>query len=81
MKTVQLSQLGALADDVRKGEEIEIVDGEKALAKVTPVRPLSADAWKHGSGTVPDWFLEELPPKFPESVLEQLLHDRRSRDW
>jgi hypothetical protein len=32
-------------------------------------------------GTVPEWFFTERPPKFPSSVLEQLLHDRRSRDW
>src|SRR5258705_5440950 len=37
MKRVQLSELGALAEDVRKGETIDVIDGERVVAKVLPL--------------------------------------------
>jgi antitoxin (DNA-binding transcriptional repressor) of toxin-antitoxin stability system len=91
MKTVQLSELGRLADDVRKGETIEVRDGEKVVAKVVPFREKTDQEWidelarqgkvTKGTGTIPDWFFTERPPKFNGSVLEQLLADRRKNDW
>ena len=36
MKTVQLSELGAVAEDVRNGETVEVRDGETVVAKVVP---------------------------------------------
>jgi antitoxin (DNA-binding transcriptional repressor) of toxin-antitoxin stability system len=44
MKTVELSELAAVADDVRKGERVEVHDGGRVIAAVvplhTPVVPL-----------------------------------------
>jgi hypothetical protein len=80
MKSVQLSELGAVAEDVRNGEAVEVRDGRKVVARVLPEweEPGDQDVER---GTVPEWFFTERPPKFPSSVLEQLLHDRHSRDW
>jgi antitoxin (DNA-binding transcriptional repressor) of toxin-antitoxin stability system len=77
MKSMQLSELGPLAEDVRNGETVEVLEGGVVLAKVVPVGHAVSD----GETSIPDWFFTERPPKFPSSVLEQLLHDRRSRDW
>ena len=76
MKTLELSDAGRLGEELKSGDTIELVDQGKAVAKVVPIRELVIP-----KGTVPDWFLDEPPPKFPGSVLEQLLHDRHSRDW
>jgi antitoxin (DNA-binding transcriptional repressor) of toxin-antitoxin stability system len=93
MKSVQLSELGPVADEVRNGETIEIRDGEQVVAKVVPLRPpYSAEAYidelvaqgkaTKGTGVLPDWFFTDpLPVSESGSVLEQLLEDRRSRDW
>lgn len=80
MKSVQLSELGALADDVRNGEAIVIRDGNRVVGMVVPEWEEPGDETM-ARGAVPDWFFAERPPKFPSSVLEQLLHDRHSRDW
>lgn len=66
----------ALTEKVESGETTELVQGEKTVARELPVHELVIP-----KGTVPDWFFDEPPPKFPGSVLEQLLHDRHSRDW
>lgn len=91
MKTVQLSELGALAEDVRKGETVEVRDGETVVAKVVPVREQTieeriAELERQGKVTrggegIPEWFFTERPPQFEGSVLEQLLADRRKNDW
>jgi antitoxin (DNA-binding transcriptional repressor) of toxin-antitoxin stability system len=91
MKSVQLSELGAVADDVRKGETVEVRDGETVVAKLTPVRQPTIEERidelarqgkvTKGTGTLPDWFFTEPLPDFGGSVLEQLLNDRKSRDW
>jgi hypothetical protein len=80
MKSVQLSELGALAEDVRNGEAVAVRDGERVVAMVVPEWEEPGDE-KVPRGSVPEWFFTERPPKFPSSVLEQLLHDRHSRDW
>jgi hypothetical protein len=80
MKSVQLSELGALAEDVRNGEAIVIRDGDRVKGMIVPEWEEPGDE-KIARGTVPEWFFTERPPKFPSSLLEQLLHDRRSRDW
>jgi antitoxin (DNA-binding transcriptional repressor) of toxin-antitoxin stability system len=91
MKTVQLSELGAVAEDVRNGETVEVRDGETVVAKVVPVHQQTIEERieelerqgkvRRGKGTLPDWFFTEPPPKFEGSVLEQLLADRRKNDW
>lgn len=76
MKTLDLAEVSRLPEELKSGETIELVEGETTVATVVPRRDLRIPR-----GTVPDWFFKEPPPKFPYSVLEQLLHDRYSRDW
>ena len=80
MKSVQLSELGAVAEDVRKGEAIEVRDGRKLAAMIVPEWEEPGDE-RVARGYVPEWFFAERPPKFPGSALEQLLLDRQSREW
>ncbi|HYC90344.1 MAG TPA: hypothetical protein VEO54_14095 [Thermoanaerobaculia bacterium] len=92
MKTVQLSELGAVAEDVRKGETVEVRDGERVVAQVVPTPPMTIEerveemirqgkASRKSDTELPDWFFKERPPQFESSVLEQLLADRRKNDW
>ena len=91
MKTVQLSELGDVAEDVRNGETVEVRDGETVVAKVVPVQKQTIEERvaelerlgkvRRGKGTLPEWFFTEPLPKFEGSVLEQLLADRRKNDW
>jgi antitoxin (DNA-binding transcriptional repressor) of toxin-antitoxin stability system len=92
MKTVQLSELGPVAEDVRNGETVEVRDGERVVAKLVPTPEQTDEEWldelerqgkiRRGSGQgLPDWFFKERPPKFEGSVLEQLLADRRKNDY
>jgi antitoxin (DNA-binding transcriptional repressor) of toxin-antitoxin stability system len=75
MSSVDLSEVMAIADRIRNGETVEIRDGEKLVAKVVPEPEGPAKA------PFPDWFLNERPPKFETSMLEQFLEDRRKNDW
>jgi hypothetical protein len=76
MKTLDVAEVSRLPEELKSGEMIELVEGGRIVATVSPVREL-----KIPRGTVPAWFFDESPPKFPGSLLEQLLHDRHSRDW
>jgi antitoxin (DNA-binding transcriptional repressor) of toxin-antitoxin stability system len=87
MKSLQLSEVGALAEDVRNGETVELRDGERVVAKVLPLDDARLDAHIHdlarrglaraGSGqSLPDDFYTQPLPKADLSVLEQLLRDR-----
>lgn len=92
MKSVQLCELGPLAANVKNGETIEVRDGESLVAKVVPFHEQTIEERidelarqgkvKKGTGTLPDWFFTDPLPKCESgSVLEQLLNDRKSRDW
>lgn len=92
MKTVQLSELGAVAEDVRKGETVEVRDGERVVATVVPTPAQTIEerveemirqgkASRKSTAGLPAWFLEEQPPDLGGSALEQLLSDRRKNDW
>lgn len=87
MKSVQLSDLGALAENVRKGETIDVIDGERVVAKVLPLDEARLEAHMQdlaqrglarlGSGRpLPEEFFTRPLPKASVSVLEQLLSDR-----
>ncbi|HYC90346.1 MAG TPA: hypothetical protein VEO54_14105 [Thermoanaerobaculia bacterium] len=87
MKTVQLSELGAVAEDVRKGETVEVRDGERVVAQVVPFPQTGIDERineleqrgfvRPGSGEpFGDDFFTRALPKSGKSVLEQLLDDR-----
>ena len=83
---MQLSELGPLAEDVRNGEQVEVRDGEKLVAKVVPVQSVEEridelvrqGKARRGTGTLPDDFFTRPRPKADKSVLEQLLEDRRT---
>jgi antitoxin (DNA-binding transcriptional repressor) of toxin-antitoxin stability system len=87
MKTVQLSELGPVAENVRRGETVEIRDGDQVVAKVVPldqawlearVQQLAAQGLvRLGSREpFPEDFSTRALPKAEESALEQLLADR-----
>ena len=87
MKTVQLSELGALAEDVRNGETIEVIDGERHVARLVPDqvalkehldRMVAEGKATRGTGKLPDDFLTRPLIKADKSVLEALLEDRHS---
>ena len=87
MKTVQLSELGALAENVRNGETIEIVDGNRHVARLVPDqaalkehldRMVAEGKAIRGTGKLPADFLTRPLIKAPKSVLEALLEDRHS---
>lgn len=69
MKTRQLSEIGSLAEDLQNGETVEIVDGDKPVAKVVPIEPPKA------KGKLPDDFFTRPRPKIT-GVLEELLRQR-----
>lgn len=91
MRKLELTDLHRLADQIRKGEMFELWLNGRAIARVEPlpeetlaerVDRLAADGMvRKGTGELPDWFFEEELPRFSGSVLQQLLDDRRSRDW
>lgn len=92
MKTLDLADVSRLPEELKSGETIELVDGGKLVAKVFPIDHRTIEERidelarqgkvTKGTGTLPDWFFTERPPKFEGgSVLEQLLKDRKSRDW
>ncbi len=87
MKTVQLSELAAVADDVRKGETVEVRDGERVVGTLNPlhqaelearVRELAAQGLVRLGSNEPlpeDFFTAPLPGA-GAGVLDQLLRDR-----
>lgn len=88
MKSVQLSELGPVAEDVRNGEQVEVLDGERLIATVTPIQEQTLEERieelvrqgkaRKGTGKLPADFLTRPLPKAKASVLEQLLEDRRT---
>jgi antitoxin (DNA-binding transcriptional repressor) of toxin-antitoxin stability system len=88
MKTLDLAELSRLPEELKSGEEIELRDGEKAVAKVVPLRAqtieerideLAAQGLaRKGTGKLPDDFFTRPRPRAEKSVLEQLLEDRRT---
>lgn len=88
MKSVQVSELGPVGVDVMNGETIEVRQGDRVIATVTPTHEQTFDERieelvrqgkaKRGTGKLPPDFLTRPLPKAEASVLEQLLEDRRS---
>ena len=87
MKSVQLSDLGVIAEDVRSGETIEVRDGSRVVATLLPLRQAQLEQRvqdlaalglvRLGSGEPwPEDFFTRPLPKAQGSVLEQLLADR-----
>jgi antitoxin (DNA-binding transcriptional repressor) of toxin-antitoxin stability system len=87
MKSVQLSELGPVAKDVKNGEIVEIREGHRVVATLVPlpqagleerVQELAARGLvRLGSKEPwPEDFLTRPLPKADGSVLQQLLADR-----
>ena len=89
MKTLELADAGKLAEELKGGEEIVLRENGKAVAKVSPLQTIeerieelvAQGKARRGTGELPAWFFEERPPKFPSSVLDELMRDRHSRNW
>jgi antitoxin (DNA-binding transcriptional repressor) of toxin-antitoxin stability system len=91
MKTLELTQVSRLLEELKSGETIELVDSGKVVAQVVPTRELTMEERldelaaqgkvTKGTGKLPDWFFTRPLPKAKASVLEQLLADRRKNDW
>jgi len=92
MKTLDLADVSRLPEELEDGEPIELRDGDRAVAKVIPIRQQTLEERidelvaqgkaRRGTGTLPDWFFTAPRPKCENgSVLEQLLSDRRSKDY
>ena len=88
MKTVQLSELEAVAEDVRRGETVEVRDGNRVVATLTPLNQARLEARvqelaKQGlvrlgsDEPFPEEFFTKVLPKADGSVLQQLLADRK----
>jgi antitoxin (DNA-binding transcriptional repressor) of toxin-antitoxin stability system len=88
MKTLDLADVGKLAEELKDGEEIVLRDGERTVATVTPVKAqtieerieelIAQGKARRGTGVLPEDFLTRPLPKAEASVLEQLLEDRRT---
>jgi hypothetical protein len=87
MKTVQLSELGPLAEEIRKGETIDVVDGEQHVATIEPYqaalkahidRLVAEGKARRGTGKLPDDFFTRPRPTFGDSVLDALIEERES---
>lgn len=91
MKTLDLADVSRLPEELKDGETIELVDGGRRVATVLPetamtvedhIDQLIAEGKAHrGTGRLPDDFFTRPLPKFEGSVVEQLLKDRRSKDY
>ena len=89
MKTVQLSELGPVGEEIRKGEKIDVLDGEKHVGQFVPDqaalaahidRLVAEGKARRGTGKLPDDFLTRPLPRAEKSVLEALLEERHSGD-
>ena len=86
VKTLDLADVSRLPEELKSGEEIELRDGDRAVAKVVPVQTLEEridelarqGKVRKGTGKLPDDFFTRPLPKAKASVLEQLLEDRRT---
>ena len=90
MKTLDLTDVSRLAEELKDGEPIELRDGGRVVARVVPAKEQTIEERidelvaqgkaRRGTGKLPDDFFTRPLPDFGGSVLEQLLRDRRSRD-
>jgi len=88
MKTLDLADVSRLPEELKSGEEIELRDGGRTVAKVVPVGTqtpeerieelIAQGKARRGTGKLPDDFFTRPRPKPKASVLEQLLEDRRT---
>jgi len=76
MRKLELSDLSRLAEELKNGETIALLLNGQVVAHVEPVREARAPK------KLPEWFFTRPLVESPSgSVLDQLLDDRKSRDW
>jgi len=91
VKTVQLSELGAVAEDIRNGETIAVRDGTRLVGTLSPLNQASLEARLQelaAQGLVrigtrepfPEEFFTDPLPGEGAGVLDQLLRDREEDD-
>ena len=86
MKTLDLADVGRLAEELKDGEEIALRDGERTVATVIPLPPgeesiaqvIARGKARKNFGKLPDDFFTRPRPKPKASVLEALLEERRT---
>ena len=86
VKTLDLADVSRLPEELKSGEEIELRDGDRAVAKVVPLKTLEEHVEdliaqgkaRRGTGKLPDDFFTRPRARAEASVLEQLLEDRRT---
>jgi antitoxin (DNA-binding transcriptional repressor) of toxin-antitoxin stability system len=93
MKSVQVADLRERLDEcveaVKNGETVTLLEGQKRIGELKPeetdeerlARLERAGIIRRGTGKLPPDFLTRELPKFGGSVVEQLLEDRRKKDW
>jgi len=88
MKTLELTEVSRLPEELKSGETIALVDAGKVVAQVVPAQQQTIEERieelvrqgkaRRGTGKVSPDFLTRPLPKAEASVLEQLLQDRRT---
>lgn len=93
MRKLEFSDLAQLAAEIRNGEAFELLINGRAVARVEPAPEQAGDTGidelvrqgvvsrGRSFGKLPEWFFTRPLPQFEGSVVEQLLDDRKSRDW
>ena len=84
MKTLDLADVSRLPEELKSGEEIELRDGGRAVAKVVPlekpeesIEEIIAQAkTRENFGKLPEDFFTRPRPRAAKSVLEALLEER-----
>lgn len=88
MITIELSEFGAFAERIKRGETLEVLEAGRLVATIVPVmtdkleeqtRRLAADGLVR-IGTreplPPEFFTEELPRCEGGSIVDELIRDR-----
>jgi antitoxin (DNA-binding transcriptional repressor) of toxin-antitoxin stability system len=88
VKTLDIADVSRLPEELKSGEEIELRENGRIVAKVLPVEQQTPEERidelarqgkvRKGTGTLPDDFFTRPLPKAESSILEQLLEDRRT---
>lgn len=95
MKRVQVSEIASVIDDVRKGQTVEIADGDKVVAKLVAAeedpqkklkerveRLIAEGKMRRGTGTLPPDFFTRPLPKFESGTgSNAVLEEREESPW
>ncbi|HEY0155839.1 MAG TPA: hypothetical protein VGF28_00955 [Thermoanaerobaculia bacterium] len=87
MTTIELSELGAIAERVKRGETVKVLEGGHLVATVVPYDPMEVRMREleaqglvrrlgNGQPIPREFYTEELPKCEGESVVEELIRAR-----